>query len=214
MSFFENVNDYHLDILKEIGNIGAGNATTALSKILNKSVEMTVPFVKLVSFNEMTEIVGGADQIVASVYLRIEGDAPGSMYFMLPIENATKLVKDITNETSFSFNITPYPEIVVSALEEVGNIVTGSYLSALSDFTNLQLSPSVPELAVDMVGAVLTHGLMPLSPLSDHAIVIDTAVIEKNDDVTIERVKGHFILLPDPQSFQKIFQSLGVSFNE
>lgn len=214
MSFLKNINSYHLDILKEIGNIGAGNATTSLSKILNKTIDMTVPHVKVVSFDEMMDMMGGADNVVVSVFLRIDGEAPGSMYFILPMEQATRFVHKMTGELEFSFDNPPYSEMSISALHEVGNIVAGSYLSALSDFTQLNLLPSVPALSVDMVGAVLSYGLIELSHVSDYAIIIDTAVSDNDDDSLIDSVKGHFILLPDPDSFYKIFHSLGVTINE
>ncbi len=92
MSFFDKIKSHHLDILKEVGNIGAGNAATALSKILGKTIDMTVPKVSVVSFDEMMDLVGGSENVIASVFLRIEGDAPGSMYFMLPLEQAEKFV--------------------------------------------------------------------------------------------------------------------------
>lgn len=213
MSFIDKISLYHLDILKEIGNIGTGNATTALSKILNKTVDMKVPHVKIVSFDEMVDMIGGPDETIASVFLRIEGEAPGSMYFILPLEQATQFIQTMTGEVDFSFDNQHYSEMAMSALQEVGNIVSGSYLSALSDFTKLNVYPSVPALSIDMVGAVLSYGMIELSQVSDYAIVIDTAVTEK-EVFSNDSVKGHFVLLPDPDSFDKIFQSLGVSLDE
>lgn len=213
MSFFDKIKSHHLDILKEVGNIGAGNAATALSKILGKTIDMTVPKVSVVSFDEMMDLVGGSENVIASVFLRIEGDAPGSMYFMLPLEQAEKFVKQMTGEEGFSFENPPYSELSVSALQELGNMVSGSYLSALSDFTQLNLYPSVPALCIDMVGAILSYGLMELSQVSDYAIVIDTAVSEQTSPNN-DSVKGHFFLLPDPDSFGKIFSALGVPIDE
>lgn len=216
MSFLENIKSHHLDILKEVGNIGAGNAATALSKILNRTIDMNVPHVKVVSFDEMMDMVGGPDNVIASVFLRIEGDAPGSMYFMLPLEQAARFIAKMTGEDDFSFDEPPFSELSMSALQELGNILSGSYLSALSDFTNLDLYPTVPALSIDMVGAVLSHGLLELSQVSDYAIVIDTAVREQGDETEYisNSVKGHFFLLPDPDSFEKIFSSLGVHLDE
>jgi chemotaxis protein CheC len=207
------INAYHLDVLKEIGNIGAGNATTALSKILEKTVDMKVPDVKIVSFDEMMDMMGGAENTVASVFLRIEGDAPGSMFFILPLEQASHFIRTMTGIDDFSLAKPPYSEMAMSALQEVGNIVAGSYLSALADFTRMQLYPSVPALSIDMIGAILTFGLIELSQLSDYAIVINTAVAEKEGAATTS-VNGHFILLPNPDSIRKILESLGVTTDE
>ncbi|WP_458413880.1 chemotaxis protein CheC [Schinkia sp. CFF1] len=213
MTFIEQIKTYHLDILKEVGNIGAGNAATSLSKILGKTINMTVPNVRIVSFDEMMDMVGGSEKVIASVFLRIEGDAPGSIYFILPLEQAENYIHQMTGEEGFSFENPPYSELSVSALEELGNILSGSYLSALSDFTQLNLYPSVPALGIDMVGAVLSFGLMEVSQASDFAIVIDTAVSEEEEMIN-ESVKGHFFLLLDPDSFAKVFNALGVPLDE
>lgn len=211
MSFIKNISPLHLDILKEIGNIGAGNAATALSHLLDKKIDMKVPDVSVVTFDEMMELAGGAENIVASVFLRLEGDAPGSMFFVLSLKQATKFIHQMTGDDSFSFEKPPYSEFGLSALQELGNILSGSYLSSLSDFTNLSLYPSVPSLSVDMAGAIIGYGLIELSQVSDHAIVINTSL---NEDGTDGSVEGHFLLLPDPDSFKVIYQALGVSLDD
>lgn len=209
MGYNKRISTIHLDILKEIGNIGAGHAATALSTLLDKKIDMKVPSVKVVSFDEMMEMAGGPDNVVVSVFLRIEGDAPGSMFFLLPLEQASRFIRTMLKDDSFSFDHPPYSELGLSAMQELGNILSGSYLSSLSDFTQLHLWPSVPALSIDMAGAIIGFGLLEISQVSDYAIVIDTAL--KEDDVEdSESVKGHFFLLPDPQSFENIFQALGV----
>lgn len=213
MNFIGKITSIHLDILKEIGNIGAGNAATALSKLLNKKIDMKVPDVRIVSFDEMMNITGGAENVVAGVFLRIEGDAPGSMFFVLPIEQATHFIREMIGDENFQLGAPPYSEMGLSALQELGNILSGSYLSSLSDFTNLLLYPSVPALSIDMVGAIISYGLIELSHVSDYAIVIDTA-LNDDEEINKECVKGHFFLLPDPESFDIIFKSLGVSHND
>lgn len=210
MAFFDCMDSAHLDILKEIGNIGAGHSATALSKLLNKKIDMKVPDVRVAAFNEMMELAGGAETIVASVFLRIEGDAPGSMFFVLTLPQAEQFIQQMTGDGEFSFDSQPYPELAMSALQELGNILSGSYLSSLSDFTNLNLYPSVPALSVDMFGAIISFGLLELSQVGDYAIIIDTAFRDM-DSAGGNDVKGHFFLLPDPDSFEKIFEALGVA---
>ncbi|MFP3508299.1 chemotaxis protein CheC [Peribacillus sp. SIMBA_075] len=212
MSFIEKVNLLQLDILKEIGNIGAGNAATALSAILNRKIDMNVPNARVVSFDEMMEMAGGADHVVASVFLRIEGDVSGSMFFILSLQVAEYLIRQMTGDGTFLIDSTPYTELALSCLLELGNILSGSYLSSLSDFTRLNIYPSVPSLSIDMVGAIISYGLLELSQVSDTAIVIDT-VLEK-DQHFAESIDGHFFLLPDPGFFDTIFSALGVSLND
>ncbi|WP_445488764.1 chemotaxis protein CheC [Niallia sp. 03133] len=213
MAFTDKINSLHLDVLREIGNIGAGHAATSLSKLLNKKIDMNVPNVRIVSFDEMMDMAGGAENIVAGVFLRIEGEAPGSMFFMLPIEQATNFIKDMIGDATIQLNTPPFDELALSALQELGNILSGSYLSSLSDFTNLSLYPSVPALAIDMVGAIISYGLIELSQVSDYAIVINTALNEEEDSFP-ESVNGHFFLLPDPYSFDILFGALGVTVDE
>lgn len=213
MSFLDkNISSLKLDILKEIGNIGAGHAATALSTLLNKKIDMSVPDVKIVSFDEMIDMAGGADNVVAGVFLRIDGDAPGSMFFVLPLEQAEIFIRELPGNIPFCADELPYDELALSALQELGNILSGSYLSSLSDFTNLSLFPSVPMLSIDMVGAIIGTGLLEISQMSDYAIVIDTALNEEFQNT--DAVNGHFFLLPDPESFQIIFKALGVPDHE
>ncbi|MFB5281466.1 MULTISPECIES: chemotaxis protein CheC [Peribacillus] len=210
MSFIEKINSLHLDVLKEIGNIGAAHAATALSGILNQKIEMSVPNVRIVSFDQMMELAGGPENVVASVFLRLEGDVTGSMFFILSLPAATYFIQRMIGNDSFVFESeSPHSEMSLSCLQELGNILSGSYLSSLSDFTNLHLYPSVPSLTIDMVGATISFGLLELSQVSDYAIVIDT-VLEKEGDES-GAMNGHFFLLPDPDSFEVIFNSLGVA---
>lgn len=213
MNFVEKFSSLHLDVLKEIGNIGAGHAATALSTLLNKKIDMKVPKVRIVSFDEMMDMAGGSDNVVAGVFLRIEGEAPGSMFFVLPLPQASIFIQGMLGDIHFSFEAPPYDELALSALQELGNILSGSYLTSLSDFTKLDLHPSVPALTIDMVGAIISFGLLELSQVSDYAIVIDTALHEEDSEIS-DSVKGHFFLLPDPDSFEIIFRSLGVNPNE
>ncbi|WP_449540030.1 chemotaxis protein CheC [Ferdinandcohnia sp. Marseille-Q9671] len=210
MSFYQKIDSTHLDILKEIGNIGAGHSATALSKLLNRKIDMTVPNVKIVSFDEMMDFTGGADNVVAGLFLRIEGDVTGNMFFILQLPQATQLIQELIGDETFTFFGEAQNEMGISAFQEVGNILSGSYLTSLSDFTQLNLFPSVPGFSIDMVGAIIGYGLLELSQVSDFAIVIDTIINEPGNQKE-SNINGHFLLLPDPDSFDKIFAALGVN---
>lgn len=209
MSFDTPITDMHLDVLREIGNIGAGNAATALSQMLDRKIDMRVPKVDLVTFEGMFDLAGGAEEIVVGIFLRIEGDLSGSMFFVLSIESANRFIQKLIGDETFDFNTPPFSEIGISAMQELGNILSGSYLSALSDFTGLKIYPTVPSLGVDMVGAIVSFGLIEISHSSDEVIVINTEISEERSNGT-ERINGHFFLLPDPSSYITIFKSLGV----
>ncbi|MDN4601136.1 chemotaxis protein CheC [Paenibacillus sp. F6_3S_P_1C] len=192
-----------MDVLKEVGNIGAGNAATALSQLLNRPIDMGVPTVQMLPFEEVAEKVGGDERIVVTVFLRVEGEAPGNLFFMMAPEAAKMLLNllagfDLKEGLAFT-------EMEQSALSEIGNILAGSYLSSLADFTKLAMYPTVPGLAIDMAGAILSYGLLQFGEMGDDALLIDTSFFEGED-----QVEGQFFLIPDPPSFAKIFESLGV----
>ncbi|MGP4040276.1 chemotaxis protein CheC [Gracilibacillus sp. D59] len=201
----ENLSQHHLDVLKEVGNIGAGNAATALSSLLGKKIEMSIPSIKIVDFNELMEFVGGPEQVIVSVFLRIQGDAPGSMFFVLSPEESSSLVEQLIGTSGDNIEEN---DLAISAISEIGNILSGSYLSALSDFTSINMQPTVPNVTIDMAAAILMQGLLEISQESDYAIIIDTMIEE--EEQSNESVKGHFFLLPDPDSFDEIFRALGV----
>lgn len=203
MSEFKPFAELQMDVLKEVGNIGAGHAATALSKLLDKPVDMMVPKVRMVPFEEIAESVGGIEQVVVAIFLRVEGETPGNMFFILTQESAKRLLRHIVGIQVDGDDF--YNEMELSALNEIGNILAGSYLSSLADFTNLNMQPTVPSLAIDMAGAILSYGLLQYGQMGDHALLIDTAFLEGKDEV-----EGHFFLIPDPESFDRIFAALGV----
>ncbi|MDR7315978.1 chemotaxis protein CheC [Brevibacillus nitrificans] len=205
MAYFTKFGDFQFDVLREIGNIGAGHAATALSKLMSKEIDMKVPQVSIIPFDEVADCVGGAENVVLTVFLRVEGDCPGNMFFILDLDSAKHLLQQITG---IEKDVYEWGEFEISALHEIGNILTGSYLSSLADFTHLNLQPSVPALAVDMAGAILSYGLIELGQAGDFALTIDTAFFEGN-----ELVKGNFFLIPDPDSLPILFRSLGVPFD-
>ena len=194
--------EYQMDVLKEIGNIGAGNAATALSKLLDKQVDMKVPSARLMPFDQITESLGGAEQVVIAVFLRVTGEVPGNMFFIFTLESSKKLLNRLVG---MNIGTDGFTEMEMSALSEIGNILAGSYLTSLSDFIKLNLQPTVPSLVIDMAGAILSHGMLQYGQMGDQALLIDTTFMEGDQEV-----EGHFFLIPDPESIERIFQALGV----
>lgn len=197
------LNDFQLSVVKEIGNIGAGHAATALSVLMQKEIDMNVPRVHVVPLQDIDEVIGGAEQVVVGVFLRMEGEIPGSMFLMIKLESAKMLLQSLTGyagEDEFS-------EFDISALMEIGNILGGSYLAAFSDFTKANIHASVPAVAIDMAGAMINAVLMHIGLYSDTALVVDTEFWQ-GDKI----VDSHFFFLPDPGSVEAIFKALGVDF--
>lgn len=198
-----NLSPMQMDALREIGNIGAGNAATALSQIIQRKIDMSVPRLSIMPLGDVPDVVGGPDVMVAGVYLRVFGPAPSSILFLLPRDSAFTLVDMVMGrQKGETVALNSMDE---SALMEIGNILSGSFLNALSYFTKMTLLPSLPALAMDMAGAILSVILIQLGQVGDHALVIETEFATEADDV-----KGHFFLIPDPGSLGIILGTLGV----
>ena len=200
----ETVNSMYFDVLKEIGNIGAGNATTALAQMLGTKVDMSVPKVSLLEFKDVGGVVGGEELIMVGILLGVEGDITGSIMFLIEKEGAkhltNKLMMGMGGSEGDEFN-----EMELSALREVGNIITGAYLNALSGLTNLCIYPSTPELTVDMAGAILSVPAIQFGIQGDQILLIQNNFF---DEVELD---GFFILLPDMESYSVILNALGIA---
>ena len=201
----DNMQSVQFDVLKEIGNIGAGNATTALSKLLDTRIDMRVPKVNLAGFSEITGIIGDEEQVMVGILLSLEGDVNGMMMFLLDTDSAGKLVKSILKkENEPDKEIYDFDELELSALNEIGNIITGAYLSALSDLTKLTIVSSVPNLQIDMAGAILSIPAIEFSKIGDKVLLIETQFDEESN------INGYFLLVPELESYDVILSSLGL----
>jgi len=197
------LNNLQLDVLREIGNIGAGNAATALAKMLNKKVDMDVPKIKVMEFKDISDALNGAETLVVGVLLSVTGDITGNMMFILEYNAAHILVNILMGrplDLQEDFN-----EIDLSALKEVGNILSGSYLSALASLTGLRILPSVPDIAVDMAGAILSVPAIEFGKVGDNVLYIETEFSEGST-----KVVGDFVLIPDLESYETLLKALGV----
>lgn len=198
----EKVTQNYYDVLKEIGNIGAGNAMTALSQMLQCKVDMKVPQVQLLEFSDVGALMGGEEQIMLGVFLGVEGDITGSMMFLVEQKSAKHLINKLMMGMAPEGD--EFSEMELSAMQEVGNIITGAYLNSLSTLTNLKIYPTPPALTVDMAGAILSVPAIQFGILGDKILLIQSQFY---DDVSID---GYFILIPDIESYSKILTSLGI----
>lgn len=198
----EEMNEMYKDVLREIGNIGAGNATTALASLLGQKVDMSVPQVKLLEFDEIGELVGGEETVLAGIYLGVEGDIGGNMMFLLSIPSAKYLVSKLMMGMESPGE--DFSEMERSALQEVGNIITGSYLNALASLTNMCIYPTVPDLNIDMAAALLSVPAIQYGALGDKILLIQTQFFGD------KAIDGYFILIPDMDSYGKVLRALGI----
>lgn len=199
----ENFDTVILDVLKEIGNIGAGNAATALAKMISKKVDMKVPRVNVLDFSEVPEILGGPEEEVVGIFFKLEGQIEGSIMFLLKVESALQLIELLMpGIASEGFN-----EFCFSALQEIGNILAGSYISSLSSLSSLDIKISVPSLALDMAGAILSVPAIHFGLIGDKILIIENEFVEL---VEKDSVNGYFILIPEVDSYDTLLKSLGV----
>lgn len=196
------LDDTQYDVLKEIGNIGAGNATTALAQLINTKIDMSVPQVSLVPFNRIADTIGSEETVLVGILLGLEGDISGMMMFLLQEKSAHNLVNILMGNPEEKEG--KFDEMEMSALSEIGNIIAGSYLSALAGLTNMTIVASVPSLSVDMAGALLSVPAIEYGKIGDKVLLIQTQFGE--DDL----VNGFFVMVPELESYDKILSSLGI----
>ncbi|MGM9934231.1 MAG: chemotaxis protein CheC [Clostridium sp.] len=189
-----------LDALKEVSNIGAGNAATALSMLLNKKIDMSVPSVNVVRLEDVVEANGESE--VSGTVVRVLGDIAGNILLVFEEDTVKKIIgKLIGSETDVN------SEMGQSVLCEIANIISASYMNSIAQLTNLAIAPSVPAVAYDMLGAILTTTFIESNQYDEYILDIETIFL----DDTEENIGGHFYYIPMPGSLEKILKSIGIS---
>ena len=201
MSTSLNLSELQKDALKEVGNIGAGHAATALSQLLNTTIKLTEPRIDIIKFRDLTNRVGHNDGIVAALHMYVRGEAPGQMLVLFDRENALEFVNAFIKR--IVGNIQIFDSIIDSTLKELGNILAGSYLTALIQLTGVNLLPSVPTLSYGTVQAAF-RTLMSVLPDQD-VFLVENDFIDPRTTVS-----GQFILIPETGSLQPLLQVFGV----
>lgn len=206
MSSTPNFTELQMDALREIGNIGAGNAATALSQMVGRRVDMSVTKVLVLDTEDIAAFLGGLDRNVAAVHLPVYGEVCGIALVFFPLDRILELTGMLigTHKEKDPFQLS---ELGQSALKELGSILTGAYLSALFRLVRLQMIHGVPKLALDMAQAVLDSVLVELDQKEDVAIVIETEFLENGKQLT-----GSFFLLPEAGSIKKMFTAFSKTF--
>jgi chemotaxis protein CheC len=192
-----------LDALREVANIGAGHAATALSQMTNRTIMIAVPEVNVRPLEEVTDLVGSADQVIAAVLMHMMGDLTGRTLVIFPEASARTLCDILLRRSPGTTR--EFDEMEQSGLKEAGNILASAYLNALSDFMGMMLVPSVPSLVVDLSGAVLTTAYLNFGHERDFVFCVETSFRVEG---TAELLQGHFLLLPDMPSLRAVFDAI------
>ena len=195
------LNELQRDALKEVGNIGAGHAATALSQLLNTTVKLAEPTIDVLKYRDLTTRIG-VDRSVAALHMYIRGEAPGQMVVLFDRDQAAEFVNVFIKRIIGDIQI--FDSIVDSTLKELGNIIAGSYLTALISLTGINLLPSVPTLSYGTVQAAF-RTLMSILPDQD-VFLIESQFLDKD-----RAVSGQFILIPETGSLQPLLSVFGVN---
>jgi len=186
------------DILKEIANIGAGNAATAFSTMVDQETKITVPRIELMPIDKLPEITGNQEDYIACTLINFDGEISGKILLVLEMENVKKILQLLFGE-----NELPETEIQKSALRELGNILSGAYLKAINIFSDLNLSQGLPAVAYDMAGALLSSSVIDYSQSGDEIILLETEFI-----ISEKKLELFYFFIPEEKSIDILFQHL------
>ena len=200
---YEEMNEREMDILKEIGSIGGGNAATALSSMLSAKVNMSLPKVEILDFNEALSNVGDPEEVVAAILVEMSGELSGIMLFILTKQFSDEILFRMLGKTEANFF--ELEEIDSSVLMEIGNIVISSYITAMASLVNMSVELSVPQLAVNMLGGIMS---VPIAMMGQHSDRI--MMITGEFKIDGKALNSNMLLLPDVESLNVLMRKLGV----
>ena len=200
---YDDLNDIQIDVLREIGNIGSGNAASSLAMMLSAKVDIDVPVVRILDYEEVIEQMGGAEQMIVGLLLSLEGDVTGMMMFLLHENFAKALLASLLGMDEPM--VAEMDEMGYSAIQEVANVMAASYVNAIAEMTGFTINISPPDLCVDMLGAILSVPAIHYANISDKIIFIEDRFSGKNLDAP-----NHILMIPDVESLNKIMASLGI----
>ena len=199
----------NLDVFKEIGNIGAGNAASALAGLLNRRITMSVPDAAVVPFSSILSLLDGPETLIAGMLIDFSGELNGYIMLLLGMKDAMAMVAQALNEPVRDTNA---PDFALNDLEcdtllEISNILVGSFLSAISSFTGLSARPSVPQISIDMLGAIISFATIEYGKIGDSVLFLNTQFNDLAGDIS-----GHFFLIPDYNSYTILLSALGLEY--
>lgn len=202
-NYYKKLSRLQLSVLSEIGNIGAGNAATSLASILSNRVTMSVPLLQVIDVTDMIGVLGGPEKELAGILVNMTGEVNGLLLFLLDKEFVGLLIKVLLDKDLNE--LSDAEQIDLSAMMEIGNILSGSYISAISSMTGLQIRLTTPQIAIDMAGAILNYPAALFGIKGEQLLFIEE-VFSSGES----KIKSHLLIMPDPDSLDKIMNSLGV----
>ena len=195
----------HYDVLAEIGNIGSGNAATALASLINAAVEIEIPVITLVDYEQIAQLLGGGDTSVICIFLELSGDLSGMILHVLKPDFANKLVN--TFYPSKISTLKDISEMDLSVVSEMGNITSAAYVKALADMTGSFINISPPSAQTGTIEEVLTDSASRIPKLGNQVLFIDETL-----RVGDSQMDANMILLPTADSLKTLFVRLNVTY--
>ncbi|MCD4703910.1 MAG: chemotaxis protein CheC [Methanosarcinaceae archaeon] len=195
----DHLTEFQYGALEEIGNIGMENAVTSLSKMLNHDIKVNIPKLNLEKIENVPQHVGGAETIVLGLLVRMEGDLQGYVVMLFPIDSAKTICQIITGEEDVDLT----DDMNSSLMNEIANILAGTYVRSLADFLKVSLTISTPYSIHDMTGAILDQILVEMSQQVEHSLLLDTEFIVEDN-----RINGSILTLYDTQSLELLIQRI------
>lgn len=205
MLSIDELNEIHLDVLKEIGNIGAGNAATSLSQMMNAEVNMAVPKVRILDISDAATALGGPENPVVGILAKLSGDIDGIMMFIIGQSFAGAVLESLLGINKSQVSYASLTDMQLSAISEIGNIMIAAYLSSISTLSQMTIKSSVPAVSVDMVGALLSVPAIEMSTVSDKIIFIQEDFLSSANDIT-----SNMMLIPSMESLTRLMEKLGI----
>lgn len=202
-NLYEEMSELQLDALREIGNIGSGNAATSLSEFINVPVDIKVPAVKILDYDEVVANLGGPETMLLGVLLSMNGEVRGMMMFLQEKDFVHATLNSLLGTNLHEFK--DIDEMGYSAMQEVANIMASSYVNAIGLLTGLKIFTSVPSITVDMIGAVLSVPAIYYADISDKMIFIEDSFTCGGNET-----QSHILMMPDTQSLNMIMKKLGL----
>lgn len=200
---YNELNEIQMDVLREIGNIGAGNAATSLSQMLSKRIDMNVPEVSILKYDDAIESIGGAEHVVVGILVSFNGDIEGVILFLLKKEFVHLILNSLMGTELCNFE--DISEIELSALSEIGNIMVSSYVSSIATLANMKIDITVPSLNIDMAGALLDSVAVEFAEAADKVIFI-----KEKYYCSDETIYSHMLLLPSMSSLKILLEGFGI----
>ena len=200
-----NITREQLDALREIGNIGSGNAASALAQFLNRKIDMSVPNASIMDLNDIPKIVGGPNTPLLGIFLKIMGEISGRFLLLIPESTSIKILKTLMPGCEVT-TLIKMGEMESSCMREIGNILAGAFLNALSVITQTPMLNSLPSLNFDYAGAMIDNVVADMTAVSDKVLMMETSFIEEQEDMKI-----HIFILPAPDSLKLLLQKIGVA---